>query len=537
MREINPKVKEFVEKIRQAKESEEKPIIEPTFHVDEVVKSVATFYEKIRGVIEWKEEHLIRKSAIERVLTRRLMSSDQDSLNAESFILEMIRRGHFPNDRVPESKAKAVQDILDKYVYIIKYLQDNSKETKDVQEVIKWLVKLASSEIEYCVFPPVKERALIDFMTDIMTEKIAISENVFGDALQRNPLTESDKKLKIYIACQKALFNLDDLSVSFSIIEKEYPKFLNPTPEQLQIIARNILTIRKNINDIMNNKIQPKIYAACNKYNAIFLILYDIVLNNIEKINEILQDIPSLNSHIEKYYKERFKKLKKRIKKSSVLATTSIFITKVSSAILFEIPIDKALDEFSYITLGINVGLPTLLMFLLVATIKLPGKENLEQIKIEISKLLFGAVKETPITIKIPTIRNKTLKYIVNVSYFFAFIITFGFIVWVLKMLHFSMLSMIIFFIFLPVITFTGIKLRERVKEIVILEEKETFATTLRDIFVMPIIELGQKISYEWSKINALVVIFNAFIDMPFNAFVDFLDAWRNFLKERKEKL
>ncbi len=44
-----------------------------TLHVDEVASRMASFYEKIRGVINWREEHLLRKSAIERMLRRRLV--------------------------------------------------------------------------------------------------------------------------------------------------------------------------------------------------------------------------------------------------------------------------------------------------------------------------------------------------------------------------------------------------------------------------------------------------------------------------------
>ena len=42
-----------------------------TIHVDEVAAKVAGFYEKIRGVIDWREEHLLRRGGIERILKRR----------------------------------------------------------------------------------------------------------------------------------------------------------------------------------------------------------------------------------------------------------------------------------------------------------------------------------------------------------------------------------------------------------------------------------------------------------------------------------
>ena len=42
-------------------------------HVDEVASRVAAFYEKIKGVVDWEEEHLLRKRAIERTLKRRII--------------------------------------------------------------------------------------------------------------------------------------------------------------------------------------------------------------------------------------------------------------------------------------------------------------------------------------------------------------------------------------------------------------------------------------------------------------------------------
>ena len=32
-----------------------------TIHVDEVASKVASFYERMRGVVDWREEHLLRK--------------------------------------------------------------------------------------------------------------------------------------------------------------------------------------------------------------------------------------------------------------------------------------------------------------------------------------------------------------------------------------------------------------------------------------------------------------------------------------------
>ena len=45
-----------------------------TIHVDELASKIAFWYEKMRKIVDWKEEHLVRRGAIERILKRVLLS-------------------------------------------------------------------------------------------------------------------------------------------------------------------------------------------------------------------------------------------------------------------------------------------------------------------------------------------------------------------------------------------------------------------------------------------------------------------------------
>src|SRR3989338_461894 len=69
-----------------------------TVHVDEVASKVAVFYEQIRTIIDWREEHLMRRAAITRKLKRRFLdlelSNSTESL-AEPLVLELVRGGYF----------------------------------------------------------------------------------------------------------------------------------------------------------------------------------------------------------------------------------------------------------------------------------------------------------------------------------------------------------------------------------------------------------------------------------------------------------
>src|SRR3989338_4992389 len=72
-----------------------------TIHVDEVALKVAAFYEHVRTIVDWKEEHLMRRAAIIRKLKKRFQDLPQNSTSlpgiGEWLVLYLIIRGYFPN--------------------------------------------------------------------------------------------------------------------------------------------------------------------------------------------------------------------------------------------------------------------------------------------------------------------------------------------------------------------------------------------------------------------------------------------------------
>jgi hypothetical protein len=101
----------------------------PKIHVDEIASGVAKFYEKIRKIIDWKDDNALRRGAIERILKRRLLPKmvtgvfkEEDTFQlAKTMTEELIRGGHLPNDEIPESRVPVVAECLKKYLYFLKY--------------------------------------------------------------------------------------------------------------------------------------------------------------------------------------------------------------------------------------------------------------------------------------------------------------------------------------------------------------------------------------------------------------------------------
>ena len=94
----------------------------PKIHVDYIASSVASFYEKIRSIVDYQEEHLLRKNAFERIIRRRLVIKRNGQDIAKPLIYELIRAGHFPNDTIPEEKIKDIDIIIHKYILALNNL-------------------------------------------------------------------------------------------------------------------------------------------------------------------------------------------------------------------------------------------------------------------------------------------------------------------------------------------------------------------------------------------------------------------------------
>lgn len=533
MAELSQPTQKLIKQYQVWAQSLKRPEGISVIRIDEVATAAASFYEKIRGVIDWREEHLLRRAAIERMLRRRTMLRKNGEKIANPLVLDLIRSGHFPNNLIPEIKIGEVQKSIDKYIFILE--NSSSLQTKkEKSPFLKWIFEIAACEIEAILAPPIKEESLMDYMEIFMKEKIRLNEGVFIAKKTK----EEEKNTQIFIAIRRALFKLDGPIITFHLLKRRFANWLNFQPAELEEITKNIRQIKKQTEDDLNSPLAEKFYEVAEKYDTAYLIIGDIISKHPNEAQKTLGESAALEKSITEAYSERFIKLKQRIKRAAIYSTLSIFITKVFMALSLEIPIDKYITgEFSNTALAINILIPPFLMFLLTATVKPPGRSNLQRVIMEITKIVYSAERKEIYEIKNPQKRSAAFKAFIDTIYFLTYLVSFGIIVWLLNKMDFGTLSIIIFLLFLCLITFAGVKIRQRAKELEMEEKKEGFWESLGDWLVLPIIRAGKWLSAEWEKHNTLVIIFNSLVDMPFQIFVEFLEQWRYFLKEKKGEI
>lgn len=497
-----------------------------TVHVDEVAAKVAAFYEKIRGVIDWREEHLLRRAAIERILKRRMLLGQESKNLAQSFVLELIRAGYFPNDRIEEAKIEIVQKTLDKYLLIIQNSAAPAEKLK--VRLYGWIFGVAACEVEEILDPLRRERALIDYMQEVMQEKIQVTPQI----------PELEKNTQISIAIQRALFKLDKPIITYHLLKEKYPQWHDLPPNLLAEVSQNIYSIWNNIEKELKHPLAEKFYRICERYDTPYLILGDILSADPGGANEKISKPEILEGLVRKCYAARLNQVKSRIKRAAIYSTISIFLTKILLALAFEIPLDRFLTgKFSIQATALSVGLPPLLMFFLIATIRSPKKSNLEQVVLATMKIVFPVEKKEIYMLKIPESGGGLFKIIIPLFYLATFILSFGFIWWALDKLEFGIAAKIVFLLFLSLISFAGVKLRERSKELIVEPEKSGFLFFFLDSFSLPFIRIGRWLSGQWTKYNIVIITISAIIDMPLQLFTEFLEQWRNFLKEKKEDI
>lgn len=540
MPEISQSTKKLISQYQFGKESLQPKEGVSTIHVDEVASRVAAFYEKIRMIVDWKEEHLMRRAAIIRKLKRLFLNLELiNNLSAqaeiaESLVLELIRGGHFPNDRIEESKIAEVQKVINKYIFVFR----NSPPAKSGREKLQfynWLLEIAACETEEILAPFIKEKALIDYMFELMKERIILNEGI----IKIGGLKEEEKNIQIYIAVQQALFKLDYPIISYNLLKYKYPIWKEIHQEQLSEIAKNIYKIWMNIENDFFHPLGKKFYTICEKYDTPYLLLGDILSEkNLKEIMGKISDPEVLEGLVKKTYNKRLSTLKTRLFRAAFYSTLSILLTNSFSLFILEIPLAKLITgTFTPITILVDILGPTFLMFLFVVTIKPPSKNNLNLVMMETMKIVYKGKGIDKYEIKVPKTRGSIIKLIIGLIYLLGACISFGFIIWIFEISGFPPTSVIINIIFVALITFAGLAIRKRAAELSVEEKAGGFLGFLFDILLLPVAGTGRWLSNKWKKYNAIAAFFNALIDMPFSVFVEFLEKWRYFLKDKKEEI
>ncbi|MFA5069782.1 MAG: hypothetical protein WC528_00705 [Patescibacteria group bacterium] len=501
----------------------------PKIHVSTTVSRMAYVYEKIRMAIDYTDEHLLRKNAIERILKRWLLEGKIETFDVRTLLVELVRAGYLKNDTVPESVVFEVRQILEKFLL----LRKKAAYIKGGEERLilnEWILKLASVEIENHFFPSYENQALTEYAYSILSDKVVVDE------------TETDERTKntqLYIAIQRAVSKSDNAIISYGLFKLYYPGWDKADGNLIDEIASHLPALKLTIDGQIKHPLGSVLGRQVKKYIIILKTIKDLIRENPYKADQILSDPMLLREKIVAACDQRYKKARAKLMRSTTRTVIYVLCTKTILAFIFEIPFDiLSYGIVHYSALVINIIFHPLLLIFIAANIFIPARQNTEKVIEAVRGLIYADEKEFVFVVfQKPIRRRKTWNIIYNFLYFIVFIISFGAIIYLLRYLHFNAVSIFLFLLFLSLVSFFGIRNRETMRELIIIDKKRGFIGSLIDFFSLPIIRLGRWISLNTPRINIFTFFLDFIIEAPFKTLVEVLDDWMNFYKEKKEEI
>lgn len=497
--------------------------------VDTFISKIAFIYEKIRNAIEYKEDHLMRKAAIFRILQRRMMIK----VSAEDIILalikELIRAGYLENNLIPQTKVEEVHQIFDKYVTLFN-LSSVKRGTVKGNKLFKWLLELCSCEIEECLMPPLANRALVEFMFKVMRPGVNIVDKT---------INEKEKDLQVYLAVYRALVKSDEAMMDFKLLKYFYPDWKGATKTQVMQLAKKINNLKAQIEKQKKYYLAEKLLRLFKKYTFVFNVLKDIILENPDEAERIFKEPAELEYQIRVACDKSYKKSRAKLRRSIVRVTIYIFITKMLLGLLLEFPYDYYIAKnVTLLPLSINALFPPFLMFLLGVFIRVPSKKNTSRVVSVAKEVVYqDAVSDVKSGLGGTVKRSALALTVFYILYLILFIFSFGVLIYALKLLSFNVASIIIFLLFLSLVSFFGIKMRLKVRELVVIDKRENPLVFLIHLFTLPFLKAGHWMSEKFAKINIFVFILDFIIEAPFKIFLEVIEDWIAFLREKKEEI
>lgn len=529
--ELSAGIKELYQKLEAIKRAQ---VIDPNtqkIEVDEIASRLATLYEKIRNTIDYREDYLLRRFALQRNLRAKLLVGSLNPSSARPIIEDLIRGRYLPNNTIPETIISDLEVVLEKYQYLFFLLDSRLRDYPKRKQYINWLVGVMACEIDLKLVSEHENDALIEACYLHVKDRVKVR----GQAL-----SEREKNIQLYVVIHKDLVVSDTSIISYHLFNLYFPDWTKVTDKRLvEFVADKLPSIYHGIEQHMRYPHREKIKLALKKELGMFKLLKNMVFNKELDMTELLSEPDNFQSQAMKSLKAMNQKIRSKINRSSFRAIFYIFITKMLLAFILEYPFDILIEHrVNWVALGLNIIVPPTLMFIVALTVGIPGKNDLTAIV----DGLMGYVYSKPETHTLIQLRGQNQRSSLLTAFSYAFYIAvygfvFGEIIYWLHQLNFNFVSGGLFIFFVTVVSFFASRIRQQAKEFSILKRREGVIGFLIKFFSLPIIKLGQMLSSNISRINIFIFIFDFVLEAPVKLVVGLLENLAKIVREQREDI
>lgn len=492
--------------------------------VNPIVSEIATLYEKFRNAIDYREEEVILRTTIERILRRRLLLGGRGKNIARPLVRELLWARYFPGRTVSEENIQKIEETIDVYLDLRKQLIGEFG-FRD-SEANEWIYELMSCEIEDVVAPSPEKEGMISYIFHILKQNITISDD-----------TEETRDAQVFIAVRRAYAKNDRALLRHSLFKQYYEEV---GKSDVTRVASSFREFTQEVEKQLSYPLRHKIHAHIKKHIPPFLILDDILFTYRGEVRSLFNDTEEFARVVFATCEARYKGILTKVRRAIVRSVIFILISKAFFAFAIEGTYENIVyGHILWGTLVINIAVPVMLMGLSSLFIRVPGRKNTERIY---TRILTVLSEEEPrlgrdiILKKVQTKNTSTIDVVFTFSWITTFIVSFGIVIFILTKLNFNPVSQAFFVFFLAIVSFLIYRINQTAHKYTV-EDKQNLLTPVIDFFFLPIAKVGQRLTEGISQINIFLFLFDLVIEAPFKGLFAFFDQWFLFLHAKREDL
>lgn len=499
--------------------------------VSRAVSFFAIVYEKVRNAIEYRDDHLVRRAAIERITRRRLSLNARGEGEGENILKELLWARYFAQDSMSEKDIVNLQNIVDTYISL-KGAIIPGRDSKTAKYLDDFLYDMMTCEIE-----------------EVLSQDLAQRENIFTyfifqtlkDKIQVQDLEKELQNAYLLTAIERTYQKSDISYQRYHLFQVFYDPLGKTEKTKLTEISSKLPQIFEKIDDTLKNPMIDRLSRFVKKQLPPFLILFSMIkIKKIDEMKNILTDKAKLWAEVDTLCRKKYASTQSRLRGLAIRSIIYIFVTKMVFALILEGPLSQYFyNHIDWFSIGINSIFPPILMVFIILTSSIPGVENTRRIFQRIVDIVDSDQSfETKIVLMAKRMkpRKPILQIGLSIFYTGTFVVTL-YVIWlILKSLNFNFISQAIFLFFVSTVAFFSHRIKLVTSEYKLVE-KDSFFTPFIDFFFMPILAMGKFFSNEVAKLNFFTFIFDVLIEAPYKLLIEIIEEWISFTRKKKEEI
>lgn len=490
----------------------------PLVEVPGMGTTLSSAYEQLRNAAEYTEEHLLLQRAIRRFYHRSLsfLLKKQHVPNlGEELIVELTQAGYLQNSSYGLHVANLLQQHIDWQMQTFWAMRDAHVGREKATE---WVLDELSVTTEEILNPHYQLVAVADAAYQHYMQILQ------REAYVNDQVNAQQYDICLYIATHQALLKSDMASIRHALIT-----MYQQTPQDLAAYIQ----FNQQVRALYLAPLTEKLQRTINRHGAPLRVLKSLADSN-RHLAVLLHDQTGFMDAYRQQVSKEYKELKKRLSKGIVKSIAFIFITKMVIGLGVEVPYDLIFyGSVAALPLAINLLVPPLYMASLKLGLRTPSRANADALSEYIERILYtnDSVQSYLAT------SVKQISGAAKIAYGVLFLIPFAITVYILTLLGFNAMQGVIFFVFLSTASFLGFRLARMIRELELITKQRGLISAIRDFFYLPFILVGQWISRNYAKVNAVAFVLDMAIELPMKTMMRLFRQWTRFLNEKHDQL